>query len=313
MEKVGQEQIHGLLFDDRLSWQAIIYDLINTEQLDPWNIDLTILAQKYLVKVRELEEANFFISSKVLLAASLLLRIKSEIVLNEDIPALDDILFGREKEGKVSVQERIELDGEVPGLIPKSPLPRFRRISLEELMSALGQAIKTETRRIHKDVIFRQQEYEVQIAMPKKTVNLKDHIERMHRKLLEVFSSRNERVAFSELVSGEMDRYDKIIAFVSLLHLDTQQRVWLEQEGHFEEILVWLKALYESVNADKLEGLRKEVDEFMRDAEKEQEESDKSASDTKVEKVGESIEDDVPVGFVARDRVENNNEEEPDG
>src|SRR3989344_3383832 len=313
MEKVGQEQIHGLLFDDRLSWQAIIYDLINTEQLDPWNIDLTILAQKYLVKVRELEEANFFISSKVLLAASLLLRIKSEIVLNEDIPALDDILFGREKEGKVSVQERIELDGEVPGLIPKSPLPRFRRISLEELMSALGQAIKTETRRIHKDVIFRQQEYEVQIAMPKKTVNLKDHIERMHRKLLEVFSSRNERVAFSELISSEMDRYDKIIAFVSLLHLDTQQRVWLEQEGHFAGIWGWLKALYERVNADKLAGLRKEVDEFMRNAEKEQEESDKSASDTKVEKVGESIEDDVPVGFVARDRVENNNEEEPDG
>ena len=37
---VGQEQIHELLFGDKLSWQAIIYDLINTEQLNPWDMDL---------------------------------------------------------------------------------------------------------------------------------------------------------------------------------------------------------------------------------------------------------------------------------
>jgi len=28
--KIGQEQIHGLLFGDTLSWQAIIYDVIYT-------------------------------------------------------------------------------------------------------------------------------------------------------------------------------------------------------------------------------------------------------------------------------------------
>jgi hypothetical protein len=39
-EKVGQEQIHDLLFKDSHSWQSIIYDLINTEQLDPWNVDI---------------------------------------------------------------------------------------------------------------------------------------------------------------------------------------------------------------------------------------------------------------------------------
>jgi len=43
-EKVGQEQIHGLLFSDKLSWQAIIYDLINSEQLDPWDIDICLLS-----------------------------------------------------------------------------------------------------------------------------------------------------------------------------------------------------------------------------------------------------------------------------
>ena len=48
---VGQDQIHDLLFGEKLSWQAIIYDLINTEQLDPWDIDLTLLSSKYLEKI----------------------------------------------------------------------------------------------------------------------------------------------------------------------------------------------------------------------------------------------------------------------
>ena len=30
-QRVDQEQIHSLLFGETLSWQAIIYDLINTE------------------------------------------------------------------------------------------------------------------------------------------------------------------------------------------------------------------------------------------------------------------------------------------
>src|SRR3989344_1843208 len=113
-EKINQEQIQALLFEEKLSWRSIIYDLINSEQLDPWNIDLSLLSEKYLEKVRLLEEANFFVSSNVLLAASLLLRLKSEILLTQDIPTLDDILFGK-KEEKTYGQERIEFDENIPG------------------------------------------------------------------------------------------------------------------------------------------------------------------------------------------------------
>jgi len=149
--KVGQEQIHGLLFGEQLSWQQIIYDLINSEQLDPWDIDLALLTNKYLERVREMEEADLFVSSKVLFAVALLLRIKSEILLNHYIPSLDAILFGKEEEKKY-VQERIELEEEVPGLVLRTPLPRFRKVSLQELMAALSKAVKTENRRIKKAI-----------------------------------------------------------------------------------------------------------------------------------------------------------------
>ena len=48
---VKQEQIHDLLFNREIDWQEIIYDLINTEQLDPWDININILTEKYLEKI----------------------------------------------------------------------------------------------------------------------------------------------------------------------------------------------------------------------------------------------------------------------
>lgn len=270
-EKVGQEQIHGLLFSDKLSWQAIIYDLINSEQLNPWDIDICLLANKYLVKVRELEEANFFISSKVLLAASLLLRIKSEILLNHYLPSLDDILFGR-KDERHYVQERIEFDEDVPGLIPRTPLPRVRKVTLQELIGALGRAIKTETRRIKRVIADKEREFETSIVMPKGGKDLKEQISILYGKLKDIFFNKDERVAFSDFCGNKTE--DKISNFLPLLHLDYQHKVLAEQDNHFDEIWVWLKEVHERKHAAILEDLRKEAEEAMRlDIEREEREA----------------------------------------
>lgn len=257
VEGVGNNQIQDLLFGEKLSWQAIIYDLINTEQLNPWDIDISLLSQKYLEKVSELEEANFFVSSKVLLAASLLLRLKSEIILNSDLPGLDEILHGKKEEKKYE-QERIELDEDIPDLVPRTPLPRFRKVTLKELLGALGKAIKTENRRIKKEVLLKQHNLEAGLVIPKNTINLKDKIKGIYGKLREIFSNREEKLSFSDLLKDS--REDKIMAFVSLLHLDNQQKIWLEQENHFDEIWILMKELYETKNKDELNKLKAEVD-----------------------------------------------------
>ena len=112
-KSVNQEQVHDILFSREIGWQEIIYDLINTEQLDPWDVDIVILSNKFFEKIQEYEELDYFVSSKVLLAASLLLRIKSEFLLNKYIINIDDILFGK-KEQKKTEFERIELEEEIP-------------------------------------------------------------------------------------------------------------------------------------------------------------------------------------------------------
>jgi segregation and condensation protein A len=260
-QKVGQEQIHGLLFGEKLSWQAIIYDLINTEQLDPWDIDISLLSSKYLTKVMELEEANFFVSSKVLLAASLLLRIKSEILLNQDIRDLDDVLYGREKE-KQYIQERIELEEDVPGLVPRTPLPRGKRVSLQELMTALGKAIKTENRRIKRVVIDKQRELDTMVVMPRTTIDLKYQIRDLYSNLKELYNeTKEDRIAYSNISD------DKVAHFLPLLHLDNQHKILIEQDKNFDEIWVWLKDVHNKKHAEKLDEARREVIEAMKEGE----------------------------------------------
>jgi len=257
--KIGQEQIHTLLFGDTLSWQAIIYDLINTEQLDPWDIDLSFLASKFLEKVRQLEEANFFVSSKVLFASSFLLRMKSELLLDRDITELDNILYGR-KEEKKYIQERLELDEDIPELMLRTPLPRYKKVTLEELMKALDVAIKTENRRIEKVVLTKQQEFETMLSIPKTRINIQDSIKKIYSQLEEIFKNQDSPVAFSKIVGKDKSREKKIQAFVPLLHLDNQQKVWLEQANHQEEIWILLKHIYENKNRAMLAQLKAEVE-----------------------------------------------------
>ena len=283
--KVSQEQIHDILFGNSLSWQAIIYDLINTEQLDPWDIDISLLANRFMERVQKLEEANFVISSKVLLAAAILLRMKSEILLDYELPSLDDMLFGKKEEKKYT-QERIELDEEIPQLIAKTPLPRFRRVTLEELMNALGKAINTENRRIRKIVASKQQEYETAMFLPKSQINIKERIKEAYSKLKEIFKNRQEKLSFSEFAKGNSND-DKITSFVPLLHLDNQDRVFLEQEKTFDEIYIWLKSLYEEKNSIMLENMRKEVEEELA----------KLATEEEIEEINEEFENPLEENF----------------
>ncbi|NMB67051.1 segregation/condensation protein A [Candidatus Woesearchaeota archaeon] len=254
---VKQEQIQDLLFSRELSWQEIIYDLINTEQLDPWDIDLIVLTDKYLEKIREMEEADFFISSKVLLAASLLLRIKSEILLNKYVRSIDEILFGK-KEEKKSEFERIELDEEIPELIPKTPLPRFKRVSLQELIDSLNMAITTENRRIKKQITVKNAIRESSFSLPKKKISIKDKINEVYNKLLNIFKTKTEKkISFNEF---NISKDEKVFSFLPLLYLEDQKKIWLEQPVPFEEISIWLKEEFLKIHPDPFFDLKNPED-----------------------------------------------------
>lgn len=257
-KSVNQEQVHDILFSREIGWQEIIYDLINTEQLDPWDVDIVILSNKFFEKIQEYEELDYFVSSKVLLAASLLLRIKSEFLLNKYIRNIDDILFGK-KEQKKTEFERIELEEEIPELVLRSPVPRFRKVTLKELMESLNKAIVTENRRIRKEIINKNALRESSISLPKRTFNIKDKLKQIQANIISYFKQNKEhkKVSYTDLIGVE--REQRIAGFFPLLQLENNKKIWLEQEKHFEEIHIWLKEVFLKHNPDPFAELKEEM------------------------------------------------------
>ena len=254
-EKIGHNQVYDVITSKKPDWQTIIYDLISSDQLDPWDIDIVLLTRRYFEKIAELEQADFYISSKVLLAASLLLRIKSEFLLNKHIRDIDDILFGKKEEAKYAI-ERIRIDeDDLPILIPKTPLPRLKRVTLAELMSALNHAINTETRRIKREVAIKRAKRLSEVDFPTiHKIDLKDRIRRFYAKILTSLKKTKKvekhlnKVAYCDL-SGSA-REEKLSCFLPLLHLSNTKKLWLEQEKHLEEIYIYLYEYFDN-NRDK--------------------------------------------------------------
>ncbi len=255
---VNQEQVHDLLFNRELGWQEIIYDLINTEQLDPWDINISVLSEGFLLKIQQYEETDFFVSSKVLLAAALLLRIKSEMILSRYMKSIDEILFGDSGEERKISFERIELDEDIPDLIPRSPMPRFRKVTLKELVDSLNKAILTENRRIKKVIVDKNALRETGISLPKRRYNLKNKLKYIQGKILLYFDANksHKKVSYTKIIGD--DKEERALSFFPILQLENNGELWLEQEAHFEEIHIWLKKVFLKHNpnpyADLLTG-----------------------------------------------------------
>ncbi|MFA5060883.1 MAG: segregation/condensation protein A [Candidatus Pacearchaeota archaeon] len=244
-EKIDQNQFFDIITGDELSWQTIIYELIKTEQLDPWDIDIGVLADKYVETIQQLEEADFFISSKVLLACALLLRLKSEVLANSYIQDLDRELYGRTDEKRYEI-EKIEIDeGELPLLVPRTPMTRHKKVTLKELMNALNQAIETENRRIKREIKGKQTEKAIITVMPKSNhIPLKIRIKNIFGVISGHIQKGNKHIQFSYLAPS---REEKLASFVPILHLSNDGKVYLKQEKHFEDIHISFEKIKEEV------------------------------------------------------------------
>ncbi len=243
---INQEQFFDLISNEEAGWQAVIYDLIKTEQLDPWDIDISILAEKYIEIIQKFEDADFFVSSKVLLACSLLLRLKSEILINSYIQDLNDALYGKTGQKKYEI-EKISIDeDDLPILTPRTPMARHKKVTLQELLSALDKAINTENRRIKKEIKGRQSQKSLLTVMPMNNfVPLKTRIKTMFSIVADYIGGDNKYIEFSHIAS---DKEEKLSMFVPMLHLSNDGKIFLRQKMPFDEIRMSLEIQEEEIS-----------------------------------------------------------------
>ena len=115
------DQVLEIIFDkDDITWQSMLYELVRTEQMDPWDIDVSLLAQRFLEMLKTLKETDFRVSGKIILAAAILLKLKSSRLLNEDISNLDRLFAqtDEEEEGLLDDLKEEHVPQENPASLP---------------------------------------------------------------------------------------------------------------------------------------------------------------------------------------------------
>jgi len=251
-----EDKIFSMLLDkEEITWKSIIHDLIRSNQIDPWDVDVSILAKRYIEFVRQAQEMDLAISGKVVFAAALLLRIKSSRLVGEDMLQFDRLLEDEPHASEEALfDEEEQLYGHQTGdelpehlkLIPRTPQPRKRKVSIYDLMGALEKALEVKRRRVLQSMPAQP------IDIPVNVRDITSLIRQAYKAVNEYYGvRRKQKLMFSQLApSGSRD--DRIFTFVPLLHLSSQQRIALAQETHFSDFSIALRKPGEEQENSKL-------------------------------------------------------------
>jgi chromatin segregation and condensation protein Rec8/ScpA/Scc1 (kleisin family) len=229
--------------DEDIAWKTIILESVKSGEMDPWDVDISYIATKFLEMLRNLAEMNFKVSGKVILTSALLLKLKSRRFLDHDITQLDDLIASsnepvfdefseEESDGAFNNGKAVfTLDGERLELHKRSPLARKRKVSVYDLIDALEQALEVSKRRQ-----IRERVNAPEVVMPQNLFDISASMDELHR-IVEGHLSEKELVSFTQLIPSH-SREDKILTFIPLLHLRNARKVDLHQEVHFEDFHV---------------------------------------------------------------------------
>ncbi|MGC8652088.1 MAG: segregation/condensation protein A [Candidatus Micrarchaeia archaeon] len=206
------------------TWREVLIELVDKNKLDPWDINIAEIADHYLSAVRSMKVLDLHVPANIILAASILLRMKSEMLVlieNEEPQA----------EAAGAVQRIIP---EVPTLVSRLRLRPGKRITLSELIDALSDVMKM-------------QPSQRAAAQPRIPLGISISAEDIDAKLDGVYAAVEKKadhermVSFAELVDTNQSPESVLLnLFVPLLLLMHQGRLTLVQDSFFDEIFIML-------------------------------------------------------------------------
>ena len=234
-----QQKIFDLLLEqEEVSWKTIIYDLVKSEEMDPWDINITLLTQKYIQVIKEMKEHDFRISGKILLAAAILLKLKSTHLIDNDISKLDQLINSTEEEiieeeFLEGISSKMERDKNKYQLVPRNPQPRNRKVSIQDLVNALQKAMESKRRILERTK-------PIKFTIPQRNMDILEVIKDVYNKVIYYSKKEKEKITFTRLLPPRAGKQEKVNTFIPLLHLENQERVEMAQSQPFEEIQITL-------------------------------------------------------------------------
>ncbi len=226
----------------------ILVQLAEKGDIDPWDINIIDVTNKYLDALDKSPRENLLNAGRAIFFASVLLRLKSDILLNlsnetllssqqtENFFPEDDLLFG---------QDEVALDlSKLEGFIVRSSLgkqQRKRKISLSDLIFALQQAEEEEERRALRTKMRADRAFTIDASEIPENV-----FEIAHEEDLEDVAEKVEAIIQEHLtgpepitlsfISGILD--SRANTFLALLFLTHTQKIVIEQKEFYGEVYI---------------------------------------------------------------------------
>ncbi|MFO7872804.1 MAG: segregation/condensation protein A [Candidatus Undinarchaeales archaeon] len=217
--KVNIEQV----LQSERAWEYILLDIVESEELDPWDIDVTKLTESYTKRIKKMKSLDLRIPARLILAAAVLLKMQSdELVMTEEDNEMFEELFYDEE-----LEEEYE-EGEEPSMldlrVKRKPV---RKVTLGDLVTNLQKALE---KKEEKPPEYEPEEFELKLE----EVDISKKIDEIYAKILK---SHLDKIAFSKLLKNK-SRDEVIDTLLPLLHLANNRKIDLEQKKFFEELFV---------------------------------------------------------------------------
>lgn len=227
----------------------ILVQMAKSGKIDPWNIDIVDVTDKYLAHLFEMKAQNLRATGKTFLFASILLRLKSNVLEGNDIFDIED-----ENQDDYELTDDEIIDNYEP--------PTNNVISFNEVLQRRTSVKINRNRTVTLKDLIRQLEF---YEMLEKKQSLKQAHERAKRRVrnyanlsaedivnlaheefiensvqaiqakLEKIFNKEEKVELHELVSIGMS---KVTAFIALLFLTAEGKCDLEQDEFYSDLYV---------------------------------------------------------------------------
>lgn len=234
----------------------ILVKLAESGEIDPKNVDIIDVTDKFLRAIAAVPKENLRQSGKILFHASVLLRMKAEAMLaaaTADMDSGDDFLDFDEGDGsliydsnKQPIARQITLADLERALVRKANnrQNRQRKVTLEQLISALREAEKLEKTRAE-----RQPRQRIELAGQHDANDYSDLLDLACDEDIETTIARVENILAETLQSGEILQLIRIIqllggqgdwvdAFLAVLFLSNAGKITLEQNDFYGPLYI---------------------------------------------------------------------------
>lgn len=230
----------------------ILVSLAKTGKVDPWNIDIVDITDKYLTQLFQMKAQNLRLTGRTLLFAAILLRLKSNILENinieefnqqeqqfEDFELNDD--FEADYEQDYNTNNVISID-EVLQRRTSVRLNRNRVVTLKDLIRQLEfyemidkkQSLKNAHERAKRRVRSYANLSSDDIINLAHDEYIEDGVQKLRANLEQILINES-RVELRELTLLGMD---KISAYIALLFLSAESDYELVQDEFYSDLYV---------------------------------------------------------------------------